>query len=45
MLRLTRIVVITVAVFILAWVIREVIGDSEGKRADDLIQKIRLSGI
>jgi hypothetical protein len=45
MWRLSRVVVITVAVFLLAWVIKEVIGSSDGKKADDLIQKIRLSGI
>jgi hypothetical protein len=45
MWRLTRIVVITVAVFIIAWAIKEFVGDSDGKKADDLIQKIRSSGI
>lgn len=44
MWRLTRIVVVTVAVVIIAWVIKEFVG-SDGKKAEDLIQKIRLSGI
>ena len=44
MWRLTRIVVVTVAVFLIAWVIKEFVG-SDGKKAEDLIQKIRLSGI
>jgi ABC-type cobalt transport system substrate-binding protein len=45
MRRLIRIVVITVAVFIIAWVVKEIIAGGDGKKAEDLIQKIRLSGI
>lgn len=45
MWRLTRVVVITVAVFLIAWVIKEFVGGTDGKKADDLIAKIRLSGI
>lgn len=45
MWRLTRIAVITVAVFIIAWAIKEFVGGSDGKKAEDLVQKIRLSGI
>ena len=45
MWRLTRIVVITVAVFLIAWVIKGFVDGTDGKKAEDLIQKIRLSGI
>jgi hypothetical protein len=45
MWRLTRVVVISVAVFIIAWAIKEFVGSDDGKKAEDLIQRIRLSGI
>ena len=45
MWRLTRIIVIAVAVVFLAWIIKEVIRGSDDKKSEGLIRKIRLSGI
>jgi hypothetical protein len=39
-----RIALLSVSVFIIAWVIKEVVHGGDGKKADDLIEKIRLSG-
>jgi|WetSurMetagenome_2_1015567.scaffolds.fasta_scaffold1527422_1 hypothetical protein len=45
MIRIVRIVVITVAVFLLAWVIKEVFGSGTTTKADELVQKIRMNGV
>jgi hypothetical protein len=44
MYRLARIVVITVVVFTLAWVLKEMFGMGESESHDDLVQKIRMNG-
>jgi hypothetical protein len=45
MLRIVRVVAITVAVVALAWVIKEMFGTSTEKRSEDLVQKIRMNGV
>lgn len=45
MMRMARIFVITIAVFLLAWVIREVLGHGGTNKADELVQKIRMNGV
>ena len=46
MQRLARIMIVTVVVFTLAWVLKEVFGiGDEGKSSEDLVQKIRMNGI
>jgi hypothetical protein len=45
MMRVARIVVITVTLFLLAWVIKEVFGIGGTNKTDDLVQKIRMNGV
>ena len=44
-MRFVRVVTIAVAVFLLAWVIKEVLGSNAGKKTEELVQKIRMNGI
>ena len=44
MIRVARIAMISVAVFLVAWVIKEVMFQGDAARADELLQKIRMSG-
>jgi hypothetical protein len=45
MVRIARLIVITMALFLIAWVIREVFGTGETKKTDELVQKIRMNGV
>jgi hypothetical protein len=45
MMRIARVFVITIAVFLLAWVIKEVFGNIGTNKADELVQKIRMNGV
>jgi hypothetical protein len=45
MIRLARIMMISVAVFLVAWVIKEMAYQGDAQKADDLIQRIRMSGV
>jgi uncharacterized protein HemY len=45
MIRVVRIVVVTVALFLLAWVIKEVFGIGDTNKTDELVQKIRMNGV
>jgi hypothetical protein len=46
MQRVVRIMIVTVVVLTLAWVLKEVFGiGDEVKSSEDLVQKIRMSGI
>ncbi len=45
MLKIVRVVAITVAVFLLAWVIKEMFGTSAEKKSEDLVQKIRMNEV
>jgi uncharacterized protein HemY len=45
MIRIARIVVITVVLFLLAWVIKEVFNIGDTNKIDDLVQKIRMNGV
>jgi hypothetical protein len=45
MLKIIRVVTITVAVFLLAWAIKEMLGPSAEKKSEDLVQKIRMNGV
>ena len=44
-MRFARIMVISASMFLLAWVIREVLFQGDTRRADELVQRIRLSGV
>ena len=44
-MRIARIVVIGVGVFLLAWVLKEVLGNNADKKTEDLVQIIRLNGV
>jgi hypothetical protein len=45
MLKIVRVAAITVSVFLLAWVIKEMLGPNAEKKSQDLVQKIRLNGV
>ena len=45
MVRIARLIVITIALFLIAWVIKEVFGSSETNKTDELVQKIRMNGV
>ena len=45
MARIARVVVITVALFIIAWVIKEVFGTGETNKTNELVEKIRMNGV
>ena len=45
MYRLAKIIVITIVVFAVAWVIKELIGGSKESDPEKLIEKFRLNGI
>jgi len=45
MIRFARIVVITIALFLVAWVIKEVFGSGGTNKTDELVQKIRMNGV
>jgi|WetSurMetagenome_2_1015567.scaffolds.fasta_scaffold100572_2 hypothetical protein len=45
MARIARLIVITVALFLIAWVIKEVFGPGQTNKTDDLVQKIRMNGV
>jgi hypothetical protein len=45
MMRVARIVVVTIALFLLAWVIKEVFGVGAANKTDELVQKIRMNGV
>jgi hypothetical protein len=45
MIRLARIMVISVGIFLLVWVIKEVVYSGDARKADDLVQRIRMSGV
>lgn len=44
-MRIARIMVISAGVFLLAWIIREVVFQGDAERADELVQKIRMCGV
>jgi hypothetical protein len=44
-MRIVRVIVITVAVFLLAWAIKEMLGSTDAKKAEDLVQRIRMNGV
>jgi hypothetical protein len=43
--RIARIIVITVALFLIAWVIKEIFGSSVTNKMEDLVQKIRMNEV
>ncbi len=43
--RIIRIVAIVVAVILVAWVIKELLGIGNGKKAESLVRKMRLNGV
>lgn len=43
--RIVRLVVITVALFLIAWVIKEVFGSGGTNKTDELVEKIRMNGV
>ena len=45
LMRMARVIIITVAVFLLAWVIKEVLGTTDAKKAEELVQRIRMNGV
>ena len=45
MARIARLIVITVALFLIAWVIKEVFRSGETNKTGELVQKIRMNGI
>jgi hypothetical protein len=45
MLKIVRIVAITVALVALAWIIKEMFGTTAEKRSEDMVQKIRMNGV
>lgn len=45
MIRMARIIMITIVLFVLAWVIKEVFRTGDQNKMDDLVQKIRMNGV
>lgn len=45
MIRFIRLMMISVAVFLVAWVIKEMVYEGDAQKAEDLIQRIRMSGV
>ena len=45
MVRIARIIMITIVLFVLAWVIKEVFRAGDQNKMDDLVQKIRMNGV
>jgi hypothetical protein len=45
MLKIFRVVAITVGVVLLAWVIKEMFGDNAAKKSESLVEKIRMNGV
>lgn len=45
MIRFARLMMISVAVFLVAWVIKEMVYQGDAQKAEDLIQRIRMSGV
>jgi hypothetical protein len=45
MVRLARLIVVAVALFLIAWVIKEVFGTGETNKSDEMVQKIRMNGV
>ena len=45
MMKIVRVFAITVGVVLLAWVIKEMFGDSASKRSESLVEKIRMNGV
>jgi uncharacterized membrane protein (DUF485 family) len=45
MIRMVRIIMITIVLFVLAWVIKEVFRTGDQNKMDDLVQKIRMNGV
>ena len=43
--RIVRIIVITAALFLIAWVIKEVFGVGVTNKMEDLVQKIRMNEV
>jgi uncharacterized membrane protein (DUF485 family) len=43
MRRMVRIIVVTAALFLIAWVIKEVFGAGAANKVEDLVQKIRMN--
>jgi len=44
-MRIARVVMIAVAVFLLAWVLKEMLGTTDAKKAEELVQRIRMNGV
>jgi hypothetical protein len=45
MVRIARLIVITLALFLIAWVIKEVFGSGATNKTEELVQKIRMNGV